>query len=49
MVRKHWYFITIVICPICLWQHTYRTRRYNRKPHIGMRHETIEIYDGCQG
>lgn len=46
--KRHWYFITIEECPVCGGGHTYRERRYGRKPKSpARRYEWIQAYDWC--
>jgi hypothetical protein len=47
--RRCWYFITEDSCPICMRFHTYRERRYTRRPKAWFkRHEYTETWDGCE-
>ncbi len=43
---RHWYFVSIVACPICGGEKVTRERRYGRKPKKDTR-EYIEAWDGC--
>lgn len=46
--KKHWYFITIIYCPLCGHSIEYRERRYGAKPRAeSKRGQFIEDWDGC--
>ncbi len=47
-MAKHWYFFTVFECPVCGRTHTYKERRYTRKPKSwAKRHKFIPSYDWC--
>jgi len=45
---KHWYFITVYICPVCGREEEYRERRYTPRPENWEdRNKIIEEYNWC--
>lgn len=47
--EPHWYMVTVVWCPACLAERTYRTRRYDPRPeNWNDRHEWIQHWNGCE-
>ena len=47
-MRKHWYYVSIVYCPVCGRDNTYKERRFGRRPKRWQnRHSYEEVYDGC--
>ena len=47
-MRKHWYYITIIACPVCGREKVYRERRYGRKPKKDWKcYDYLEQWDYC--
>jgi len=47
-VKKHWYKITVIACPVCGSETVYRERVYGRKPKkYWSCHEYLEHWDYC--
>jgi hypothetical protein len=44
---KHWYFITMIICPICGREKVHKERRYDKMPKDWNQRHKEEHYDYC--